>query len=119
SASRNISRSRQSLVTRPRTVGADASRTSRSSKVHAQRGHQNQAFQFNIHANNKTLPGGSPMRKIASLTFGATCLLSGWAFAADVNLPKTLVWTSFDTGSLGYNQSIAVGKALQDAYGIS
>lgn len=59
------------------------------------------------------------MKKLASLTFGVTCLLSSWAIAADVTLPKTLVWTSFDTGSLGYNQSIAVGKALQDAYGIS
>lgn len=59
------------------------------------------------------------MRKLASLAFGATCLLSGWAMADNVVLPRTLVWTSFDTGSLGYNQSIAVGKALQDAYGIS
>lgn len=42
------------------------------------------------------------------------------AFAADeVNLPDTLTWTSFDVGGTGYNQSIAVGKALQDAYGIS
>lgn len=59
------------------------------------------------------------MQKLASLSFGATILLSSWAMAEDVKLPKTLVWTSFDTGSLGYNQSIAVGKALQDAYGIS
>jgi uncharacterized protein len=59
------------------------------------------------------------MRKLASLALGAVSLYSGFAMAADVTLPKTLVWTSFDTGSLGYNQSIAVGKALEDAYGIS
>lgn len=59
------------------------------------------------------------MQKLAGLAFGAACLFSGWAMADDVTLPETLAWTSFDTGSLGYNQSIAVGKALQDAYGIS
>lgn len=59
------------------------------------------------------------MKKLASLAVGAACLFSGWAMAEDVTLPDTLVWTSFDTGSLGYNQSIAVGKTLEDAYGIS
>jgi uncharacterized protein len=59
------------------------------------------------------------MRMIASMALGAACLFAGGAVAADVTLPKTLVWTSFDTGSLGYNQSIAVGKTLEDAYGIS
>ncbi|MFN4164320.1 MAG: TAXI family TRAP transporter solute-binding subunit [Ferrovibrio sp.] len=59
------------------------------------------------------------MKKLAGMAFAAACLSSGLAMAADVSLPKTLVWTSFDTGSLGYNQSIAVGKALEDAYGIS
>jgi TRAP transporter TAXI family solute receptor len=60
------------------------------------------------------------MKTLAALAFGTACLFSGWAMAADdVTLPKTLAWTSFDTGSLGYNQSIAVGKALEDAYGIS
>lgn len=48
-------------------------------------------------------------------------LMATPAFAAgdDVKLPETLTWTSFDVGGTGYNQSIAVGKALQDAYGIS
>lgn len=32
-------------------------------------------------------------------------------------LPRTLAWTSFDVGSNGYAQSIAIGKAMQDAYG--
>ncbi|MGQ9371703.1 TAXI family TRAP transporter solute-binding subunit [Azospirillum sp. ST 5-10] len=59
------------------------------------------------------------MNKLARMAFTALCLCPGAAAADDVTLPKTLVWTSFDTGSLGYNQSIAVGKALEDAYGIS
>jgi TRAP transporter TAXI family solute receptor len=59
------------------------------------------------------------MKRTAALALGAACLFSGWAAAADVTLPETLVWTSFDTGSLGYNQSIAVGKTLEDAYNIS
>jgi len=59
------------------------------------------------------------MHKLAILAVATACLFSGSVLADDVTLPKTLVWTSFDTGSLGYNQSIAVGKALQDAYGIS
>jgi len=59
------------------------------------------------------------MKTLAKLAFATACLVSGASSAADVNLPKTLVWTSFDTGSLGYNQSIAVGKALEDAYHIS
>lgn len=32
-------------------------------------------------------------------------------------LPSTLAWTTFDVGSTGYVQSIAIGKALQDAFG--
>lgn len=52
----------------------------------------------------------------------AATILSGVAvfpaLAQDVQLPRSLVWTSFDVGSSGYNQSIAIGKALQDAYGI-
>lgn len=59
------------------------------------------------------------MKTLAALALGSSCLFSGWAMAADVKLPDTLAWTSFDTGSLGYNQSIAVGKALEDGYGIS
>lgn len=49
--------------------------------------------------------------------FAAVSLMAGSAYAEDVNLPDTITWTSFDVGGTGYNQSIAVGKALQDAYG--
>lgn len=39
--------------------------------------------------------------------------------ASDPVLPATLAWTTHDVGTSGYNQSIAIGKALQDAYGTS
>lgn len=58
--------------------------------------------------------------KKAFATISMSVLMATSAFAAgDVVLPDTLTWTSFDVGGTGYNQSIAVGKALQDAYGIS
>ena len=57
------------------------------------------------------------MRK--TLAAAALCVMAvTTAYGADeVKLPGTLTWTSFDVGGTGYNQSIAVGKALQDAYG--
>ena len=41
------------------------------------------------------------------------------ALAADVKLPDTLAWTAYNTGTTGYNQSVAIGKALKDKYGTS
>jgi uncharacterized protein len=45
--------------------------------------------------------------------------LGGAAWAAeDVDLPSTLAWTAYDVGSAGYNQSVAIGNAFKNAYGI-
>ncbi len=41
------------------------------------------------------------------------------AHAAEVKLPSTLAWTAYNTGTTGYNQSVAIGKALKDKYGTS
>jgi uncharacterized protein len=41
------------------------------------------------------------------------------AGAQEIDLPKQLSWTAYDTGSAGYNQAVAVGAALQDAAGIN
>ncbi|MCZ6840624.1 MAG: TAXI family TRAP transporter solute-binding subunit [Alphaproteobacteria bacterium] len=41
------------------------------------------------------------------------------ASAAEVKLPDTVAWSAYNTGTTGYNQSVAIGKALKDAYGIS
>ena len=40
------------------------------------------------------------------------------ALAQDAKLPNPLSWTAYDVGSAGYNQSVAIGKALKDELGI-
>lgn len=39
--------------------------------------------------------------------------------AADVTLPKNMAWTAYNTGTTGFNQSVAIGKALKDKYGVN
>ncbi len=41
------------------------------------------------------------------------------AAAADVKLPETMAWTAYNTGTTGYNQSVAIGKALKDKYNVT
>lgn len=53
------------------------------------------------------------------LTASAAALMAGSAFAADLVLPGQIAWTAYDTGSAGYNQSVAIGAALQDATGVN
>jgi TRAP transporter TAXI family solute receptor len=38
--------------------------------------------------------------------------------AEEIDLPATLAWTAYDVGSAGYNQSVAIGNAFKNAYGI-
>jgi len=45
--------------------------------------------------------------------------LTAPTFADDVKLPATLAWSAYNTGTTGYNQSVAIGKALKDKYGAS
>ena len=40
-------------------------------------------------------------------------------FAGNLELPKQLTWTAYGTGSAGYNQSVAIGAALQEAAGVN
>ncbi len=49
----------------------------------------------------------------------AVCALSGPLMAQEVDLPSQLAWTAYGTGSAGYNQSVAIGAALQEATGIN
>lgn len=49
----------------------------------------------------------------------AVGLSIGAANAQSFDLPKQLSWTAYGTGSAGYNQSVAIGAALQDAAGIN
>lgn len=51
--------------------------------------------------------------------FAAVSLSAGAVSANDIELPRQLSWTAYDTGSAGYNQAVAIGAALQDAVGIN
>ena len=60
---------------------------------------------------------------LKGLAFAASASLVGFAVAgtaaaADAKLPNPLSWTAYDVGSSGYNQSVAIGKALKDALGV-
>ncbi len=58
---------------------------------------------------------------LASIALGA--LLAAPAAdvlaAGDVMLPDNMAWTAYNTGTTGYNQSVAIGKALKDKYGVT
>jgi TRAP transporter TAXI family solute receptor len=63
-----------------------------------------------------------PWTKIGfgALVLAFAALLAGGAAAEDakVKLPRQIAWTAYDVGSGGYNSSVAIGKALKDAYGV-
>jgi TRAP transporter TAXI family solute receptor len=50
---------------------------------------------------------------VASLSWLAVSAAS----AQDVKLPPTLAFTAYDTGTAGFNISVAVGKMMKDKYG--
>lgn len=53
-------------------------------------------------------------------TFAAAlCLAAGPVSAQSIDLPDQLAWTAYGTGSAGYNQSVAIGAALQEATGVN
>lgn len=45
--------------------------------------------------------------------------MAGPVSAGAVKLPSTLAWSAYNTGTTGYNQAVAIGKALKDKYGVS
>ena len=55
------------------------------------------------------------------MAFAAAFGLVASAAAAgdDITLPKQLTWTAYGTGSAGYNQSVAIGSALQEKLGVN
>ncbi|MEO4045133.1 TAXI family TRAP transporter solute-binding subunit [Hoeflea sp. CAU 1731] len=59
------------------------------------------------------------MKTVHALLAGAM-LFAGSAFAdavaQEIELPSTVSWTSYDVGSSGYVQAVAIGAALSDAY---
>ena len=58
------------------------------------------------------------LRKLPIVT-GIALAMTASVMAQEVDLPGTITMTTADVGGTAYNQSIAIGKALQDAYGVS
>lgn len=56
--------------------------------------------------------------RIISMAIAAG-LAAGSLSAQEADLPKQLTWTAYGTGSAGYNQSVAIGAALQEATGVN
>ena len=55
--------------------------------------------------------------KLALLTLALAGATAISAHAQELNLPGQIAWTAYDTGSAGYNQSVAVGAALKNKAG--
>lgn len=49
----------------------------------------------------------------------AGALVTRLAFATGPALPSTMAWSTFDVGSSGYSQAVAIGSALKNRYGIN
>jgi len=61
----------------------------------------------------------SPTRPLvrALLAVGAFAIVPAVGHAQEVKLPRTLTVTAYDTGTSGFNITVAVGKALKEKYG--
>ena len=57
--------------------------------------------------------------KVLKTTVVAFGFTASMGVAQDLDLPRQLSWTAYDTGSAGYNQAVAIGAALQDAAGVN
>lgn len=56
--------------------------------------------------------------KFTSIIAAAAISVAGPVLAAGhITLPGQIAWTAYGTGSAGYNQSVAIGAALQEATG--
>ncbi len=57
-----------------------------------------------------------PIIKLASIAMAGTAVLTT-AAVAQVKLPPTLTMTAYDTGTAGFNITVAIGKMMKDKYG--
>lgn len=57
--------------------------------------------------------------KTTSIAVIVAGLVVGGVSADEVKLPNVMTWTAYNTGTASYNQSVAIGKALKDEYGVS
>ncbi len=58
------------------------------------------------------------MRRTGIAAVLASTAIAFTAHAADIELPGQIAWTAYDTGSAGYNQSVAIGAALKNNLGV-
>ena len=54
---------------------------------------------------------------VTSLAVAMSLAVPVAAQAQEAALPDQLSWTAYDLGSAGYNQAVAIGSALKNAYG--
>lgn len=59
------------------------------------------------------------MKGITGLATAMGLLLGQAAWAQDIELPRQMSWTAYDTGSAGFNQAVAIGGEIQKAVGTS
>src|SRR5256714_14823567 len=57
-----------------------------------------------------------PIMTFASIALAATAVAASPALA-QVKLPPTITMTAYDTGTSGFNITVAIGKMLKDKYG--
>lgn len=55
---------------------------------------------------------------MGALFLGST-LASMTAGAAEIELPSTLAWSAYPTGTSGYSQAVGIGSVLQNHYGVN
>jgi TRAP transporter TAXI family solute receptor len=56
--------------------------------------------------------------KIWAVAAVTALTLTNSAYADDIKLPSVIAWSAYNTGTNGYNQAVAIGKALKDKYGV-
>lgn len=49
----------------------------------------------------------------------AVTMLAGAVQAKDIDLPNTIIWTAYPTGTTGYSQAVGIGAVLQREYGVN
>src|SRR5918999_281910 len=56
------------------------------------------------------------LTKLATIALAGTAAMAAPAFA-QVKLPPTITATAYDTGTAGFNITVAIGKMMKDKYG--
>jgi len=57
-----------------------------------------------------------PIVRLASIALAGTAVMSTTALA-QIKLPPTMTMTAYDTGTAGFNITVAIGKVMKDKYG--